>query len=175
METKTPEVPEKHTNKVSSAYILWLGCFLQLHGLHRLYNGKVGTGLLWLFTFGLCGVGQLMDIFLIPNMVDDYNTKLRVKMGISATGVPLVPPVYNEVVTLNVAKTLVPTRDQLMVKLLKAAVARNGKLSVTQGVMDTGASFAAVEVTLKEMVKSGYVGVDNHPDTGIVIYHFLEL
>ena len=62
-----------------------------------------------------------------------------------------------------------------MVKLLKAAVARNGKLSVTQGVMDTGASFAAVEATLKEMVKSGYVGVDNHPDTGIVIYHFLEL
>ena len=93
METKTLEVPEKHTNKVSSAYILWLGCILQLNGLHRLYNGKIGTGLLWLFTFGLFGVGQLMDIFLIPNMVDDYNTKLKVKMGISATGVPQLPPV----------------------------------------------------------------------------------
>ena len=175
METKTPEALEKHTNKVSSAYILWLGCILQLNGLHRLYNGKIGTGLLWLFTFGLFGVGQLMDIFLIPNMVDDYNTKLRIKMGVSATGVPQLPPVYKEVVTVNVAKTLVPTRDQLMVKLLKAAVARNGKLSVTQGVMDTGAGFAAVEATLKEMVKSGYVGVDNHPDTGVVVYHFLEL
>ena len=175
METKIPEVPEKHVNKVASAYILWLGCLLQLNGLHRLYNGKIGTGLLWLCTFGLFGVGQLMDLFLIPNMVDDYNTKLRAKMGVSATGVPLSHPVYKEVVTVNVAKTVIPTRDQLMVKLLKAAVARNGKLSVTQGVMDTGASFAAVEATLKEMVKSGYVGVDNHPDTGVVIYSFLEL
>lgn len=172
---KTPEAPEKHVNKVASAYILWLGCLLQLNGLHRLYNGKIGTGLLWLCTFGLFGVGQLMDLFLIPNMVDDYNTKLRAKMGVSATGVPLSNPVYKEVVTVNVAKTVVPTHDQLMVKLLKAAVARNGKLSVTQGVMDTGASFAAVEATLKEMVKSGYVGVDNHPDTGVVIYSFLEL
>jgi TM2 domain-containing membrane protein YozV/predicted transcriptional regulator len=163
-----PEVPEKPPNKVSNAYIFWLGCLLQLHGLHRIYNGKIGTGLLWLSTFGLFGIGQLVDLFLIPNMVDDYNTKLKARMGISAAGVPLWQPV--------VASTVVkPTREQLMVKLLKAAVARGGKLSVTQAVMDTGASFAEVEAILKEMLKKGYVGVDNHPDTGIVIYHFLEL
>jgi len=163
-----PEVPEKPPNKVSSAYIFWLGCLLQLHGLHRIYNGKIGTGLLWLSTFGLFGIGQLVDLFLIPNMVDDYNTKLKARMGISAAGVPLWQPV--------VASTVVkPTREQLMVKLLKAAEARGGKLSVTQAVMDTGASFAEVEAILKEMLKKGYVGVDNHPDTGIVIYHFLEL
>ena len=62
-----------------------------------------------------------------------------------------------------------------MVKLLKAAAARDGKLSVTQGVMDTEASFAEVEAVLKEMVKSGYVRVDNHPLTGVVVYEFLEL
>jgi len=163
-----PEVPEKPPNKVSSAYIFWLGCLLQLHGLHRIYNGKIGTGLLWLSTFGLFGIGQLVDLFLIPNMVDDYNTKLKARMGISAAGVPLWQPV--------VASTVVkPTREQLMVKLLKAAEARGGKLSVTQAVMDTGASFAEVEAILKEMLKKGYVGVDNHPDTGVVIYQFLEL
>jgi TM2 domain-containing membrane protein YozV/predicted transcriptional regulator len=163
-----PEVPEKPPNKVSSAYIFWLGCLLQLHGLHRIYNGKIGTGLLWLSTFGLFGIGQLVDLFLIPNMVDDYNTKLKARMGISAAGVPLWQPV--------VASTIVkPTREQLMVKLLKAAEARGGKISVTQAVMDTGASFAEVEAILKEMLKKGYVGVDNHPDTGVVIYQFLEL
>jgi len=35
---------------------------------------------------------QLVDLFLIPNMVDDYNTKLKAKLGISTNGVPLSQP-----------------------------------------------------------------------------------
>ena len=155
-------------NKVSSAYILWLGGFLSLNGLHRLYNGKIATGLLWLGTFGLFGVGQLVDLFLIPNMVEDYNTKMKIKMGVSANGVPLNP----SVVATSVIK---PSKQQLMVLLLKAAEVRNGTLSVTQGVMDTGASFSEVEAVLKEMLKSGYVKIDNHPITGVVVYEFIEL
>ena len=102
-------------------------------------------------------------------MVDDYNAKLRAKMGLSTAGVPLSDPVVaTQTIQVN-------PKEQLMVKLLKAAAAHGGKLSVTQGVMDTGATFAQVETTLKEMVKSGYVGVDNHPATGVVVYKFLEL
>jgi TM2 domain-containing membrane protein YozV len=169
MENRKPGTPANSMNKVSSAYIFWLGCLLGLHGLHRLYNGKVGTGLLWLFTFGLFGVGQLVDLFLIPDMVEDYNAKLRARLGVSAVGVPL----SESVVATTLAKP--DSQEQLMVKLLKAAAARNGKLSVTQGVMDTGASFSEVEGVLKQMVKSGYVRVDNHPDSGIILYDFLEL
>lgn len=163
-----PEVTEKSLNKVSSAYLLWFACFFQLYGLHRIYNGKIRTGILYLCTFGLFGVGQFVDLFMLPNMVDDYNTKLKARIGISGAGVPLWQPA--------IASTIIkPTREQLMVKLLKAAEARGGKLSVTQAVMDTEISFAEVEAILKEMLKKGYVGVDNHPDTGVVIYHFLEL
>lgn len=168
MDTSKPEAPQNPTNKVGSAYILWLGCLLQLHGLHRIYNGKIGTGLLWLCTFGLFGVGQFVDLFLIPNMVDEYNTKLRAKLNLSATGVPLA----QHVVATTVVK---PTRERLTVKVIKAAAARNGKISITQAVMDTGASFAEIEEIFQEMLRKGYVGVDNHPDTGVVIYHFLEL
>lgn len=167
MNYQSPAPPE---TKVSSAYFLWLACFLQLHGLHRLYNGKVFTGLLWLCTFGLLGVGQLVDLVLIPNMVDEYNIKLRAKLGVSEVGVPLYEPV---VATSFVSPKQM--RSQLMVKLLKAAESRGGTLSVTQAVMETGASFGEVEATLKEMLKTGYIAIDNHPDTGVVIYRFLEL
>lgn len=155
---------------VSTAYVLWLACLLTppIAGMHRLYNGKIGTGLLWLFTWGLFGVGQFVDLFLIPGMVEEHNANLQNRLGVSATGVPLSPP------AIALTKQEL-TRDQLMVKLVKAAAARGGRLSVTQAVMDTGVNFAKVEATLKEMLKSGYVMVDNHPETGIVIYEFIEL
>src|SRR5438105_14872708 len=58
------------------AYILWAGMFLGLCGLQRLYTGRIGTGLLYLFTWGLLGIGQVVDLFLIPGMVEDANNRL---------------------------------------------------------------------------------------------------
>jgi hypothetical protein len=47
------------------AILLCLGWFVGLNGLQRFYVGKIGTGLLWLFTFGLFGIGQLIDFIRI--------------------------------------------------------------------------------------------------------------
>ncbi|MEZ6318643.1 MAG: NINE protein [Phycisphaerales bacterium] len=58
------------------AYLLWLLCFAGFFGVHRFYVGKWGTGLLWLFTGGLLFVGQFVDLFLIPRMVDRKNRRL---------------------------------------------------------------------------------------------------
>lgn len=47
------------------ALILSGGVFIGFCGLHRFYVGKIGTGLLWFFTGGLFGIGQLIDFILI--------------------------------------------------------------------------------------------------------------
>ena len=43
----------------TTAFLLAL--FLGVFGAHKFYEGKVGTGLLYLFTFGLFGFGVLID------------------------------------------------------------------------------------------------------------------
>ena len=39
--------------------------FLGLAGLHRFYNGKIVSGLIWFFTFGLAGIGTIIDLILL--------------------------------------------------------------------------------------------------------------
>lgn len=47
------------------AGLLCLGWVFGVSGLQRFYVGKIGTGILWLFTGGLLGIGQLIDVILI--------------------------------------------------------------------------------------------------------------
>ncbi len=52
----------KMKNKwVSVALCFFLGIF----GAHKFYEGKIGMGILYLFTFGLFGIGVLVDFIVL--------------------------------------------------------------------------------------------------------------
>ncbi len=53
------------THSKTVGYLFWLIGFT---GAHRFYYGKPITGIIWFFTFGLLGIGWLIDVFLIPGM-----------------------------------------------------------------------------------------------------------
>ncbi|HEY9887175.1 MAG TPA: NINE protein [Candidatus Obscuribacterales bacterium] len=157
------------SQRLTLSYILWLAGFFGVPGLHRLYNGKILTGLLWFFTLGLLGVGQFIDLFFVSRMAEDYELK-RLKAHYHGDLSDLLKP--PAAVTQTVRP---PTRNEKMVSLLKAAQGQGGQISVTQAVLETGMEFEEVEELLRSMLKSGYAAIDNHPTTGVIIYRFDEL
>ena len=56
---------EKSSSPKSRLVATLLCFFLGGLGIHRFYVGKVGTGILYIFTGGLFGIGALVDFILI--------------------------------------------------------------------------------------------------------------
>lgn len=47
--------------------------FLGVFGIHRFYLGKIFTGLLYLLTLGLCGLGVLYDFLTLNGQISRAN------------------------------------------------------------------------------------------------------
>jgi TM2 domain-containing membrane protein YozV len=155
-----PSVKEKGT-----AYILWAGCFLGLAGLQRLYAGKIGTGLLYLFTWGLFGIGQAVDLFLIPQLVDDANNRLALE------GVDVRELGRGGAAGLLTGKRIPRTTEEFQVALVQAAEKHGGRLTAAEAVSETGRGFKDVKKQLDDMTVNGYIELDSDDD-GQEFYHF---
>jgi TM2 domain-containing membrane protein YozV len=58
-------MPSNDTHSLGVGYVLWLFGFT---GAHRFYFGKPVSGTIWFCTFGLLGIGWLIDLFLMPSL-----------------------------------------------------------------------------------------------------------
>ena len=53
------------THSLLVGHLLWIFGFLRAH---RFYFGRPVSGTVYLFTFGLLGIGWLVDLFLMPSL-----------------------------------------------------------------------------------------------------------
>lgn len=78
----------RDTHSKTIGYLAWIFGFF---GAHRFYYGKQITGTIWFFTFGLLGIGWLVDFFLIPSMDAEADHKYRAgKINYSVAWILLV-------------------------------------------------------------------------------------
>lgn len=169
----TRPIPQLHSN---TAYVFWLLCLLGICGGHRFYSGRVFSGLIYLFTFGVFGIGQLVDLAFIPGMVEKRNIYLRGLYGFPGA-LPQTP-----YVTLNLGSLsqLQPQSPELvdstpmspLHQLLKVAEERGGTLSPAQVALYLRLEPEAVQRLLQEAQKHGYCEVCNDLETGAVRYRF---
>ena len=161
-------MPDEEKYSAPTAFMTWMACVVGVCGLHRFYMGQTGMGLLYLFTGGLFGVGQLIDLIRMNELLEDANMRHELKAARRHKALGTPPQK-----ALPASKSLSET--ELRLALTKTASANGGEISVTQGVIATGHTFSEVEAALDKMALSGYVEIENHPETGVVVYSFREL
>lgn len=87
-------------NKTTALILCLLG-FVGLGGLHRFYLGHIGMGILYFCTGGLCGIGTIIDLLSLDNMVNMSNllyknmygggNNINVNVAGQAPDAPLTP------------------------------------------------------------------------------------
>jgi len=83
----SPTPPRK---SATVAWLLWL--LAGWLGAHRFYLGRWFSGLVYLASFGLFGIGLLIDLFFLPVMIHDANAPAAPVLIVGSPALPLPLP-----------------------------------------------------------------------------------
>ena len=160
-----PKVHEiNESRNTGMAYLLWCSSFLGICGLHRFYSGKYFTGTIWLATLGLLGMGQFLDLFFIPGMVEEKNLKMLKKRLDSGD-------IYNYLPQEQIERILEKNPPKSDTQIILELAKKNPEgISIADCIIATNKTVPEMKELLKSLYKEGLVEMENHPETGAVIY-----
>jgi hypothetical protein len=133
-----------------------LGLVTPVAGIHRFYLGRPASGVLYLLTWGLFGVGTIVDLFLIPRMVEDENMR-RLPPGrlVHAAALGAGPPPL--ALPPPKAAQDEPTPEQ---QILRLAGEHDGVVTVAMVAMKTGMSLRQTKKELERLRKQEFCTID---------------
>jgi hypothetical protein len=134
------------------AYLLFFLSGFGALGFHRFYLGKIGTGLLWMFTGGLAMVGSVYDFFTLPSQVREANIRQAI----------LDSSVRNNIGNKNWrnvydGKTnFVREKESVERVILRLAKENKGILTASEVALSANISIEEAKKDLDAMVSKGY-------------------
>jgi hypothetical protein len=147
--------------KTSTAYLLLIPSFFGVAGLHRFYLGRMGTGIIWLLTGGLLGIGTLIDLLYIPSMVRQENLGIHYRRVLFVDEDP---------------RPEAPKRESLEKVILRTARKNKGVVTPAEVALEGDISMEDAKQALEKLVAAGHADMRIRK-SGVIAYvipEFLE-
>jgi hypothetical protein len=178
--------PEEFKSK-STAYLLAIiGPAFGFCGLQRLYMGKIPSGLLYLFTYGFLGIGQLFDLFTLGSSVDGHNLRHQVRSLQARTGgaghhhshqqmrslqPPGAPSHPSASIDSDIMHLSQMTKEQRERAILKFAQKKGGRVTPTEVAVESDLSVDSAKKELEQFCVQGTAEM-NVSDSGVLVFVF---
>jgi TM2 domain-containing membrane protein YozV len=148
--------------ETGTAYLLWCASLLGVCGLQRFYLGQTWVGTVYLLSFGFCGLAQLIDLFLIPGLVERSNQSDHAARQLAAPG----STILQEAGSKQPAAAAVPqlTLEQQILRRCEHEPA-----SLAHFILATGEPSEKIRKVVEEMAAQGLLR-QTISESGSVLY-----
>ena len=150
---------------VGVAYLLWLFSGFGALGLHRFYLGKIGTGLLWFVTGGLCGIGCVYDAVTLSRQVREANIGARIRSEMDYEGARGLPS--------HGGGAAAPQSEDPEKTVLRVARRNGGFVTPGEAALEGDLSVDEARKQLEKMAASGNAEMRVR-SSGVIVYFFPE-
>ncbi len=157
------------------AYLLWLVSGFGALGFHRFYLGKIGTGLLYIITGGLFGVGSVYDLITLPLQVREANLRVGWRNALYGPQQP-IRHVGGQSTAANGGggRSSGGRREPLEQVILKTAKQNNGVATPSDVALESGRTLDEVKAALEKLVEKNYAELRVSKKNGGLVYFFSE-
>lgn len=155
------------------AYLLWFLSGFGIFGFHRFYLGKIGSGVLWALTGGLCLVGSIYDFFTLPVQVRDANLRENYRASLAGAFYPNQGADRAAMDALDAMKQRSVPAESIERVILRTAKKNRGIATASEVALEGDIPIDKAKKYLEKLAQDGHAELKITKE-GVIVYLFPE-